>query len=212
MQMPTAGLGEFSPPNITDEQIARVRAFEAAESREKWRKRLREAGIPKRFQSAPRSALDGAVSAYIDAFTEETDRGLLLTGPYGCGKTTAACAILARVAKAWPVVFATMPEVVEQAATFERDALSRYRNTRLLCLDDLGKERPTEFAMEQVYSVIDFRWREGKPTIITTNYTQDELFTHFTKVADKHTANAVMSRILGMCDIVRLGGRDRRLA
>lgn len=41
----------------------------------------------------------------------------------------------------------------------------------LLIIDDLGIERNTEYALEQVYAVIDERYKAGKPLIITTNLT-----------------------------------------
>ena len=39
----------------------------------------------------------------------------------------------------------------------------------LLIIDDLGVERSTEYAMEQMFYVIDSRYRSRKPMIITTN-------------------------------------------
>ena len=45
----------------------------------------------------------------------------------------------------------------------------------LLILDDFGMERGTEYGLEQVYSVIDSRYRSGKPLIATTNLTLEEL-------------------------------------
>ena len=47
--------------------------------------------------------------------------------------------------------------------------------TPLLILDDFGMERGTEYGLEQVYSVIDSRYRSGKPLIVTTNLTLDDL-------------------------------------
>ena len=212
METLTAALGSFVPPTVSPEQERAAAEFEAAQRREAWRNRLRDAGIPTRYRSARLADCQPEVGAYAEALASGSTRGLLLVGPYGSGKTYAACAVLAVAARSFPVAFAPMTELVEAATTFERGALSRYRNTRLLCLDDLGKERPTEFAMEQVYGIVDQRWREGKPTVITTNYGQGELFAHFTKLADAHTANAIMSRLLGMCDVVEVRGPDRRLA
>ena len=45
----------------------------------------------------------------------------------------------------------------------------------LLILDDFGMERGTEYGLEQVYNVIDSRYRSGKPLIVTTNLSLDEL-------------------------------------
>lgn len=42
-------------------------------------------------------------------------------------------------------------------------------------LDDFGMERGTEYGLEQVYNVIDSRYRSEKPLIVTTNLSLDEL-------------------------------------
>lgn len=52
------------------------------------------------------------------------------------------------------------------------DSLNRYS---LLIIDDLGMERNSEFALEQIFNVIDSRSRSKKPLIVTTNLTLDEL-------------------------------------
>ena len=44
-----------------------------------------------------------------------------------------------------------------------------------MIIDDLGMERNSEFAREQVFSVIDSRYRSHLPMIVTTNLTVDEL-------------------------------------
>lgn len=211
MRTLTAELGRFVPPKVTEEQERAAAEYGAGLEREAWRRRLRASGIPRAFKGARLADCPERVRAYAEAFGPSTDRGLLMVGPYGSGKTYAACALLAALARRHAVLFSPMTDLVERAATFQRGALSAYRDARLLCLDDLGKERPTEFAMEQVYGIVDYRWREGKPTVFTTNYAQPELFAHFTKTADAHTANAIMSRLLGMCDVVEFDGPDRRV-
>ena len=60
------------------------------------------------------------------------------------------------------------------------DSLNQYS---LLIIDDLGIERNSEFALEQVFNVIDSRYRSKKPLIVTTNLTLQELNTP----SDLHT-------------------------
>jgi len=49
--------------------------------------------------------------------------------------------------------------------------IASFSNYSLLIIDDLGIERNTEYALEQVYAVIDERYKSGLPVIITTNLT-----------------------------------------
>ena len=65
----------------------------------------------------------------------------------------------------------------------------------LLIIDDLGIERNSEFALEQVYNVIDSRYCKMLPLIVTTNLGLNEM-----KSTDLDTAHQrIYSRILEMC-------------
>ena len=44
----------------------------------------------------------------------------------------------------------------------------------LLIIDDFGMERGTDYGLEQVFHVIDTRYRSNKPLIATTNRPLDE--------------------------------------
>ena len=65
----------------------------------------------------------------------------------------------------------TLPPAL-RGATSTFPAFGRYP---LLILDDFGMERGTEYGLEQVFNVIDSRYRSGKPLIVTTNLTLDDL-------------------------------------
>ena len=71
------------------------------------------------------------------------------------------------------------------------DRLCRYP---LLIIDDFGMERGTEYALEQIYNIVDSRYRSRKPLIVTTNLTLDEI-RH-----PQDTAHArIYDRLLEMC-------------
>ncbi len=77
--------------------------------------------------------------------------------------------------------------------------------TPLLILDDFGMERGTEYGLEQVYSVIDSRYRSGKPLIATTNLTLEEL------QHPQDTPHArIYDRLTSMCAPVRFTGSNFR--
>ena len=68
-----------------------------------------------------------------------------------------------------------------------------------------GIERSTEYALEQVYAVIDERYKSGLPVIITTNLKIAEI-----RNPQDVAYARIYSRILEMCTPVRISGEDRR--
>lgn len=114
------------------------------------------------------------------AFAQEPDhRWLFLAGPCGVGKTHLAVAI-AKYAMQWhhmSVYFAVVPDLLDHLrATFDPNSGSAYddrftsiRNAPLLVLDDLGTENATPWAREKLYQIINHRYSEQMPTVITSN-------------------------------------------
>lgn len=96
---------------------------------------------------------------------------------YGTGKTYAACALLVRdIALGRPARFIAATDFLEEMKLrfdSEGEAAQAYANRiaaePLLCIDDLGKEQGTEWAMAQMFRLLDTRYRRKLPTIITTN-------------------------------------------
>ena len=76
---------------------------------------------------------------------------------------------------------------------------------RLLIIDDLGLERGTDYGLEQVYNVIDARYRSNKPLIITTNLTLNEMQNE-TNIARKR----IYDRVLEMCIPIQIQGPHMR--
>lgn len=99
----------------------------------------------------------------------------VLQGTYGCGKTHLAYAVAAERVKAWWPVY--VANVAEMLATLRRgfdagdyeDRLETLRRVDLLVLDDLGAESMTPFALEVLYRIVDFRYRQRLPLVVTTN-------------------------------------------
>ena len=136
--------------------------------------------------------------------------GLLLWGDVGTGKSfVAACIANALLDQGIPVLMTNFSKILNQMGAMYSEERYRYiasfSNYSLLILDDLGIERSTEYALEQVYAVIDERYKSGLPVIITTNLKIAEI-----RNPQDVAYARIYSRILEMCTPVRISGEDRR--
>ena len=135
--------------------------------------------------------------------------GYLFWGGVGTGKSyLAACIANALMEKEVAVRMTNFATILNDlAASFEgrNEYISRLCSYPLLILDDFGMERGTEYGLEQVYSVIDSRYRSGKPLIATTNLTLEEL------QHPQDTPHArIYDRLTSMCAPVRFTGSNFR--
>ena len=118
---------------------------------------------------------------YADNFDkmQAENIGYLLWGSVGTGKSyLAGCIANALMEQEISVKMTNFAAVLNDlAATFEgrNEYISKLCRYPLLILDDFGMERGTEYGLEQVYNVIDSRYRSEKPLIVTTNLSLDEL-------------------------------------
>lgn len=145
--------------------------------------------------------------------------GLLITGPKGTGKTHLAAAIANQLmAEGVPVIFATMIDLLakikssfESNGANEEQIMRLYKTADLLIIDDIGKEQPTQWALAKIYQIINARYEDYKPVIITSNYSPAELVERMTpNGGDKQTADATIDRIMEMTYIVPLAGDSWR--
>ena len=118
---------------------------------------------------------------YVEEWEREyaENLGCLFWGSVGTGKSyLAGCIANALMEKEIPVYMTNFAAILNDlAASFEgrNEYISRLCRYHLLIIDDFGMERGTEYGLEQVYNVIDSRYRSGKPLIVTTNLTLQEL-------------------------------------
>ena len=85
----------------------------------------------------------------------------------------------------------------------EYDMLQKVKHARVLCLDDIGTDKPTDWNIAILYQIINSRYNHGKRTHIASNYTRKEL-------AERYN-DRIVSRITEMCVDIQLDGKDRRL-
>lgn len=102
----------------------------------------------------------------------ENNIGLLLWGGCGVGKSFyAGCIANYLIDEGVKVLCTTIPKIIN--GLFSTDDKNAYINSIVnypfLIIDDLGTERGTEYALEQLFTLIDERYKSNLPTIITTN-------------------------------------------
>lgn len=146
--------------------------------------------------------------AFVDNLPEIRNRGagLLLWGGVGTGKTyMAGCianALLDQGKKVLMTDFVSITNISAFSIQKYTASLSVYD---LLIIDDLGAERRTEFALQNVFDVVNRRWESGKPLIVTTNLDLDVL-----KNAEDITMKRIYDRVLAMCTPVFINGPSKR--
>ena len=124
--------------------------------------------------------------------------GLLLWGGVGTGKSfLAGCIANALMEQEVPVHMTNFAHILNEmnnSFSGRNEVVDRLCRYPLLIIDDFGMERGTEYALEQVYNIVDSRYRSQKPLIVTTNLTLDEI-RH-----PQDTAHArIYDRLLEMC-------------
>ena len=183
--------------------------------------RLRGSGIAsQQFRNARFSQDDGQIPGpmkilrrYVENW-EQVSRdnvGLLLWGGVGTGKSFgAACIANALIERSIPACMVNLSAVLNTLTNFAGDRnryIGELMQYPLLILDDFGMERKTEFATEQIFNLIDERYRSGKPLIVTTNLSVTDLKTPATLELAR-----CYDRLLEMCVPVSFGTQGRRQA
>ena len=138
----------------------------------------------------------------------ERGRGLLLFGDVGTGKTFySACIANALIDEGYTVLMTNFPTLIAkiQRDAFKTDYVKLLTEYDLLILDDLGVERSSEYMQEQVYAIVDARYRAKKPVIVSTNLTAQQL----QKPSDVMRAR-IYGRLLERCLPIRVEGANRR--
>ena len=151
----------------------------------------------------------------FDSVLKNKRNGLFITGCCGVGKSHLAFATANYLIKnGYSVIAMTMIDLLlKLKSSFnggkqtEEEILKIYEDCDLLIIDDLGKEKPTEWALQMIYAIVDRRYNAYKPIIITTNFNADELIK---KLGDSSIANAIMDRLFEICNYVSIEGESFR--
>jgi len=128
---------------------------------------------------------DSIERAYNQAriYTESVKGWLLIQGRYGCGKTHLAAAIANEcVYKGIPALFLTVPDLLDtlrftydsKDVSFE-ERFEQIRQAPFLILDDFGTQSATEWAREKLFQILNFRYINQLPLVITTNLEMEQI-------------------------------------
>lgn len=161
-----------------------------------------------RAQRPARLSVPGELHADVAAWGQRLAGGtagnLLLGGPTGSGKTWTAWEALEQAVisgYAGRIVFASSAEWRDTIAPpVDRDQLRLMRSAGVLVLDDLGSGRIGEWELECLLGVVDERWANARPVVITFNV----------KSLRETLGERIASRLADGATSIALTGRDRR--
>lgn len=201
------------------EQRENELALERESKAKHWREHVamlyEKSGMGRRFMArtfetyradddGKRRALE-TTKRYVETFSQrqQEGKGLYIYGGYGSGKTHLAAAMThALIQQGTSVICQTFGDMLmdirdkmTQGIT-EETAVQRYTKPQLLVIDDLGKEKCTEWSMSILYSMINRRYEDMAPVVITTNYDYHQLVKALTpKDSDDDHIRSIVSRL-----------------
>lgn len=178
-----------------------------------------QANIPRRYAGQTLAKLDPgrqpvamkAAREYAGDWNQVRAQGrwLFLSGPVGTGKTALAYGILQELLTQGVSGLAeTVPELMDHLRpgrddqSYER--LEALKTIDLLVLDDLGAQKDTDWVTERLFIILDARYREMRPTILTSNE-------HLESLERVPGWKRIVDRILESAQLLRMTGPSRRV-
>jgi DNA replication protein DnaC len=209
---------------LYDEDTRRARDCSCRPRRIARRKARKLAGvIPRRYQGVsfdrpPVTLIDPtivrAVRKYVDTLDRQLEegRGIWFRGDVGTGKTTLAMLISASALReGHSVAIYSLPRLLGLLReTFDDEAeaslsslLEGLAAVELLHIDDVGAEQSSPWVLEQLYTIVNTRYEDGRAIVFTTNLDPLKL--------REQIGDRTVSRLMEMCgDELHLDGTDQR--
>jgi DNA replication protein DnaC len=189
---------------------------------------LAEARIPKRYEHCDldsyvtRNESQKSAKIWVQRFLDkypQVDNGLLFLGTCGVGKTHLAVALLKQVVKGKGDggLFYDFRDLLREiqaswnsvSQTSEWHVLRPVLEAKILVLDELGANKPTEWVRDTIAHIINCRYNDKRLTIFTSNFLDAPTKTGEETLTDRIGVR-LRSRLYEMCREVEIHGVDFR--
>jgi DNA replication protein DnaC len=189
---------------------------------------IEEAKIPKRYEHCsldsyvPREPSQKEAKLVVGKFIEQyplIDVGLLFMGTCGVGKTHLAVALLKEVIRKTSDrgLFYDFRDLLREiqgswnsvSQTSELEVLRPVLDSRILVLDELGANKPTDWVRDTVSHIINCRYNDKRLTVFTSNYLDDPSKPGEETLTDR-IGMRLRSRLYEMCKEIKIEGKDFR--
>jgi len=135
-----------------------------------------------------------------------SEKGMYISGLSGLGKTTAVWHLFREVEKASGhapqfIKAVQLARVLSRAARdINDDPVKLLSKWGVLIIDDIGKEKITNSFAAQLFDLIDARYENNRPTIITSKFAGGAFMRRFDEVGDASTGNDIVRRLSETCE------------
>lgn len=188
---------------------------------------LEKARIPRRYSECHFQSFSTTNKWQERAYNKATrlalkypnvERGLLLMGSVGVGKTHLAVAILkALIERRYTCLFFEFGALLKSiqdsynsiSKTSELVILEPILQSEILVLDEIGASKPTDWVRDTMAYIINSRYNDQKLTIFTTNYVDAPRSGEEESLEDRIGVR-LRSRLFEMCETVLINGEDFR--
>lgn len=193
-------------------------------------RRYNQAMVPSKFFKVlkvdsyiPRTEFQQKALKYVkDHFVIQypNEKGFLLMGPSGVGKTHLAIGAISELSlergvrcifKDFFLLLSDLRRAYSEKIP-ENEVLMPLIDAEVLVIDELGKGKSNEWELNILDQLISKRYNASKKTLITTNFITRESNEDASdyELLEKRVGNRILSRLYEMCNFIHIKGRDFR--